>query len=88
MRIIAAQPVRFGQTPSKLSQPCKDFIGPLMARNHRAAVLSNGLCRDDDLDAVIDNAVTFIAAGIRALAISHAVDEAGRLRSGNSSTPA
>ncbi len=61
---------------------------PLMARNHRAAVLSDGLCRDDDLDAVIDNAVTFIAAGIRALAISHAVDEAGRLRSGNNSTPA
>jgi AcrR family transcriptional regulator len=40
----------------------------LMARTGRAADLSDGECRDDDVEDVIARARTFIAAGIRALA--------------------
>lgn len=40
----------------------------LMARTGRAADLSAGECRDDDVEEVIARARTFIAAGIRALA--------------------
>jgi AcrR family transcriptional regulator len=40
----------------------------LMARTGRAGDLSNGECRDDDVEEVIARARTFIAAGIRALA--------------------
>lgn len=40
----------------------------LMTRNGRAEELSDGLCRDDDIDAVIDDATTFATAGIRAMA--------------------
>jgi AcrR family transcriptional regulator len=40
----------------------------LMTRNGRAEDLSGGLCRDDDIDSVIDDATTFAAAGLRAMA--------------------
>ncbi|WP_366658292.1 TetR family transcriptional regulator [Fodinicurvata sp. EGI_FJ10296] len=40
----------------------------LMARTGRAAALSDGECRDDDVEDVMGRAIAFIAAGTRALA--------------------
>ena len=40
----------------------------LMARSGRAAALSDGACRDNDVEDVMGRAIAFIAAGTRALA--------------------
>ncbi len=48
----------------------------LMARTGRAGDLSEGECHDDDVEEVIARARTFIAAGIRALAMQQQPEKA------------